>query len=280
MGRNTPVVGGLLSGLGKGMVDDAETKRQAAMERVRQQYAQEEKQADREFQGGLLSKTVQDEKGGIHGVTRAGKTIDLGLTGPPPKGGRGGGKGVGYLSPEDKRLTDTVIKRHTVKGMAGEQTDWDGVAHTLSQQGRDDLAGLYAPNPGDTNKIDVKSPEYREAQRLADEWVDSQAKYGNLDETDFADQGGNREQARKDKTLEFYSELTGKGGSAPAATAKKQGGNAQQGGKQVSTGGAQPAGSGSKQDPYKGTTQAHIDWFKQNAEPGSVIMINGKPYSK
>jgi hypothetical protein len=219
MGKNTAVVGGLLSGIGKSMVDDAEQKRQDALAEAAARRASREKTEDREYQGGLLSKTVQDEKGGIHGVTRAGKTIDLGLTGPPPKGSKGSGKGAaGYISPEDKRLIDTVIKRHTVKGMSGEQTDWDGVAHTLTQQGRNDLAGLYAPNPGEANKIDIKSPEYREAQRLADEWIDEQAGWGSTDETDFESTGGNREQARQDKTMEFYQQLTGKG-AAPAAVA-------------------------------------------------------------
>ena len=38
-------------------------------------------------------------------------------------------------------------------------------------------------------------------------------------------------------------------------------------------------GSGNKADPYQAQTQSDVDWFKANAQPGEVIIINGKPYT-
>lgn len=42
----------------------------------------------------------------------------------------------------------------------------------------------------------------------------------------------------------------------------------------------QPKGAGTAADPYTATTQAEIDWFKQNAKAGSRIVIEGKTYTK
>jgi hypothetical protein len=43
---------------------------------------------------------------------------------------------------------------------------------------------------------------------------------------------------------------------------------------------ARPSGSGSREDPFRATSQADVDWFRQNAPPGSVIEVNGKLYTK
>lgn len=45
-------------------------------------------------------------------------------------------------------------------------------------------------------------------------------------------------------------------------------------------GGAAPEGKGSREEPYKASKQAHIDWFKANAKPGDVIEVDGKLYRK
>jgi hypothetical protein len=39
-------------------------------------------------------------------------------------------------------------------------------------------------------------------------------------------------------------------------------------------------GTGTKATPFQATSQAHIDWFKNSAPPGSMIMVNGKLYRK
>jgi hypothetical protein len=39
-------------------------------------------------------------------------------------------------------------------------------------------------------------------------------------------------------------------------------------------------GGGTRTAPFKATTQDHIDWFKNKAPPGTMIMIGGKLYTK
>lgn len=41
-----------------------------------------------------------------------------------------------------------------------------------------------------------------------------------------------------------------------------------------------PPGSGTEAAPYQAATQEHVEWFKQNAKPGQVIVVNGRPYTK
>jgi|GEM_PF-4867172 len=39
-------------------------------------------------------------------------------------------------------------------------------------------------------------------------------------------------------------------------------------------------GVGTRQSPYQASTQDHVDWFKQTAAPGSIIVVDGKMYTK
>lgn len=39
------------------------------------------------------------------------------------------------------------------------------------------------------------------------------------------------------------------------------------------------AGTGTRESPWVASTQAHVDWFKQNAKPGDVIVVNGQKYT-
>lgn len=39
-------------------------------------------------------------------------------------------------------------------------------------------------------------------------------------------------------------------------------------------------GRGTKDAPFQATTQEHVDWFKTKAPPNTIILINGKPYTK
>lgn len=281
MGKNTAILGGLMKGVGDSMVSDAAQKRDDALARAKLLADSEEKDKAREHDSGLLSKTVTDESGNIYGVDKSGKASELGIKTAPPKGGKGSGKG--YLSPDDKRLLDATVKRHTTNsGLAGEVVDWDAVAETLRDQGREDLANLNGPPKGDSKRIDVQSPEYREAKRQAAAWVEEQADAMGFDSDDFKDYGGNREEARKQKTLEIYRELKGQGGAqkAPPVADKEQPAADPAATAAKTPPGSKPAGGGTKDSPYKAVTQADIDWFKAKAPSGSVIMVNGKPYTK
>lgn len=44
--------------------------------------------------------------------------------------------------------------------------------------------------------------------------------------------------------------------------------------------GSPPKGTGTEADPYTATTQSEVDWFKANAKPGQVIVVDGKTYTK
>lgn len=50
------------------------------------------------------------------------------------------------------------------------------------------------------------------------------------------------------------------------------------GGKPITS--VMPPGSGSRDQPYQATVQEHVDWFRQNAPAGAVIVVNGQAYTK
>ena len=41
-----------------------------------------------------------------------------------------------------------------------------------------------------------------------------------------------------------------------------------------------PPGEGSQRNPYQATTPDHVEWFKENAPAGAVIVIEGERYTK
>lgn len=295
MAKAQAVFGGLLSGVGQGMVMQHEQRREEALERARQiredkrlrkdrEFTRERDQADREHRSGLLSQVDTDREGNRIGITASGETRELGYQAPLDSESQ-----PGSMSSEDQRLWDAAIQRHTSTEDGfddRETTDWEAVSASLREQGREDLAQLAGPAAGLSDRIDVNSSEYIEAARRADEWVSSQAGWLSTDSSDFDEFGGNREQARQQKTLEFYDQLTGRSESstgsqrsglgAGGSAGQGEGGQAQRGQSASQT----PPGSGSRQDPYKATSQDHIDWFIENAPAGAVIEADGQLYTK
>lgn len=96
MSSNLAVFGGLLKGVGTGIVDQAEQKRQAALERARLLARGEERAEDRQFQlerdqaaskerRGLLSTIDTDASGNRIAVDAAGNTKKLGYKAPASK---------------------------------------------------------------------------------------------------------------------------------------------------------------------------------------------------
>lgn len=236
------VTGGLLSGLGRGIIAEgarrredaliaqeredrqAEIDRQQAEQMRREAVArareirqdlmrQAESERSREESRGLLRSTVTGEDGTVYGVTQGADVKDLGFK-AAPKGSSSDDDGTG-LSVKDKRLWDTVKDRFTTKGLQGETTDWKAVAAEFKRQNRPDLAQLAAP-PGAGATIDVNSDQYMKAEQMAEDWVNGQAGFWRSDKTDFAQYGGNREEAKQAKTMEFYRQLTGQGASKGA----------------------------------------------------------------
>lgn len=220
MASGKAILGGALAGIGETFIQRAEAMRQEALERARELREQEEKEDDRNFRRGLLTSVKADEKNRLVGITQGGETKDLGVTVAPPKDRDSGG-----LSAGDQRLWNVVRSKYTRDGLQGETTDWASMARELAEvHQRPDLAKLAQPAQG-AQGVDVESPEWRQAEQMADDWISGQAGLFRTDATDFKDFEGNREQARQAKTLEIYQQLTGQapapapaaGGAAPAS---------------------------------------------------------------
>jgi hypothetical protein len=238
-----------------------------------------ENSAQRDERNNELAGVVQDEEGNYSGYTRGGQKKDLGIKGPAPaaKGARNSDKSL-----SDEQLWAAVKGKHTTKGdlMNPEATDWNAAAQDFKRIGRPDLADV-AMSSDDSGKDITVTPAYKKAAAQADQWVSGQAGWLTSDANDFKAYGGNREQARQKKTMEFYRALTsGAGGASDAGGAAAADDGGAQGGAASPTAAAKPSGGGSKADPFQATSQQHIDWFKANAPPGSVISVNGKLYTK
>ncbi len=277
--RERAVVGGLLTGIGEGMQQSAADRRadaEAARERAHELARDRERyqaQADRdEANRGLLAGTEVSATGEIVGFTRGGDTVNTGVMARP----RASETASSGLSAGDQRIIDNAIAMNTKSDSytGQETTDWAAVAAQLTNQGRPELARMFErPEGAGSQTIDVNSAEYAEAARMADEWVKEQAGTFSRDSSDFAEYGGNRAEARRQKTLEFYAELTGQ---TPAGGGGGGGG----GGGPAANAPAGLSGSGTEADPYMATTQEQIDWVRDNAPAGTVINVNGQLYRK
>ena len=277
MGSAKRIFGGLLTGAGEGILEDARQRRKETLLRLTQENqtqrderretrADERASATHERSRGLLTSVIPDRSGNMVGITRGGDTKKLGF-----QSGKKSDLPTTGISTEDKRELDAAIARHTSgKGSyEGEVTDWDAAAKRLTKLGREDLAQRIAPLKAASEAgVTVDSPEYREALRLAEEWAEDKAGYFSRDKTDFADTGGSKVQAIQAKTMELYKQLTGSGGATKKPTPA------------TSTAPGAPPGSGTEADPYKATTQAQVDWFKNSAPAGTIIEIDGVLYKK
>jgi len=204
MGRKEmAVLGGALSGLGKGLVDQDSARRKEAQE-----------QRDRSLEiirdknrAGLLTSTVTDINGNLIGITGEANTKNLNIQGIKPG-----------MTAEDARIESKFIKMHTKTDDEDiDHTDYKGVYEGLIGANRPDLAADYEKL---ANAVNEDDPRFRKAESDADKWINEQSKRLNFDSEDFADYGGNRFQAKKEKTLEFYNMAIGKTSSvAPASTA-------------------------------------------------------------
>lgn len=66
-----------------------------------------------------------------------------------------------------------------------------------------------------------------------------------------------------------------RGGASQGSMAQPRGGGGDTG-----TEAGTPPGAGTESAPYKATTQAHIDWFRESAPAGAVIEVDGTLYTK
>jgi len=148
------------------------------------------------------------------------------------------------------------------------------VDKTLREEGRNDLAD-YLKEQDTGPEIDVESPEWREAQSMAEEWAKGRTGLFSSRKSEFPETGGNMPEAIQKKQMEFYEQLTGKkGGGSQEPEAQASGPDPAQPDMQ-----GKPSGSGTKENPYQAQTQADIDWFKANAREGDVILVNGQLFT-
>lgn len=298
------IVGGLLSGLGEGMVAQAEQRRQSALERAKEMRRQLERQEDRQFtlsrdEASRETQLERDEaqrsfqlerdeaqmesKRGLldhqYGLKAGLEQTKAGLKG----GGSGGGADDGLegafamMSPHEKRTFDTLILPQYVNpntnaiDRAGLVEHLRGMSDERGGERWNEFADLIAGDIG----ANMSEAEARE--QAASE---ARQKKGFLSsrESEFPETGGD-EQAWIERRAQ---ELRGGG-----AGGQQRGGQQQereqrpepaaQGGQQAS---GAPPGQGTQADPYKASAQADVDWFREQAPTGSVIEVNGQLYRK
>lgn len=242
------ILGGLLSGLGSGMVSQAEQRRQDALERARQMRDDRIRQEDREFQTqrddtayqrqserdklqhgrtvereeasdrrgrGLLSTTVTGEDGNLYGITRSGEAINTGVR-PAPSAGRSGSGGAGSdlegsgitMSAEEKRLYDEVKGRYTNSNT--NQVDWDGfISHLRSMPQERGAARWNEIADHLTGGIGTNMTEEEARTRAAREAQDRMGVFRSRD-SEFPETGGDVEAWTQNRISELM------GGSAPS----------------------------------------------------------------
>lgn len=243
------LAGGLLTGLGAGMIEQARAKREMALAQLREEGATKRASMG-EDRADARERYRQQE------ITKRSNA----------RGGSSGARGL--LS--DKQRIDIAVQRNTTgKGtLEGERTDWDAAAERLRDVGRPDLA-QYLESARDSGGIDVDSPEYREASRMAEEWAKERTGLFKSRKAEFPEYGGNRAEATQAKTLELYARL--KGGETTAVPRETTPVSRPEGSESAS-------GSGTQEDPYRPTNQAQFD-----ALPQGAIFVNpadGQLYRK
>lgn len=327
--------GGLLAGIGKGVVADAQAKREQVLAELREQRADRRAQDDRDFrreeaeatrkeQRRLLHGTVTDENRGVHGITRGGEAIDLGITAADTTSGgavrdrevrlrmlRTAGfsdqeanaiAGGASVSPNTvAQIYNQMLTRQFLDpDEADERMDamfgpnWRNVLR--GQQGQEpaspqDQSPAYTPLPGGGVSIDLRN---RPPVQNRDGSVSTERSITVTDPrlndgrpTNIPSMFGGRE-VSQDEAIERIVRAGGKdpetGRSLPAfdsieeavAAAKARSERLGQGGQP----GNAPQGAGTRENPYRATTQDHINWFRDHANPGDVVEVSGKLFTK
>lgn len=194
--------GGLLSGVGEGMVSQAEARRKEALERARQIREDRHRQEDREFQTerdtrahertlereeaaherqrGLLSGTVTGEGRQVYGVTRGGEAVDLGIREHPSAGRSGTG------SPPAEVQAAEWLASQTAAAEGRAPTAEDRLeAHRVIRMAKDNpnqRAGLvlraYEAMKNDPTDRRPDEEKRREAQRFVDDLIRAESEQG------------------------------------------------------------------------------------------------------
>lgn len=262
------IAGGAMAGIGQGLVEEGKQRRQMMLEQLRhsndlardeardsraaareeardlrlmeRDEAREEARAKRE--GGLLTSVQQDENGNLIGITRSGQAVELGIKGKVKP------EELEEIGDENSPTGTRLVPRSQAAGQPGKGT----------KDMRESIAAQ-------------REAERADARRQAEAEASDKAGWFSTDASDFKDDGGSRSAFIERRTNEILRARRGSGGEQKPTDAPKP-----QGAPKAEA----PSGTGSRNDPFRATTQAHIEWFKTSAPAGTVIEVDGKLYTK
>ncbi|WP_022727210.1 hypothetical protein [Fodinicurvata sediminis] len=306
------IAGGALAGLGEGLAQRTAAKREAALaaakEARRQRERLQERQWDLEDQKRERAWEQEDaqadlkrEKGLLsfeHDLRRETATHEASLG----SSGSGGGSSEDPLasiemSAGEKRTYDELKERYTDE-LGG--TDWNALIQHMRNM-EDSRGGerwsaiadyLSAGGSRDMTPRDAREQAEMEASERApgffgsdeDAWEGAGSKEAWVERRANEILGresasGGQQQSRGLMSNQQQGEQRAPAGRDQGSQAGGSGAGSGTGQKGTSAS-KTPPGQGSRSDPYKATTQAHIDWFKANAAAGAVIEVDGELFTK
>jgi hypothetical protein len=282
---------GAVGGFGQGLADQGKAKRDAMLRMIEQDRAdsrasqraaaRQDKQiaaaGDRADKLNTANQNREDARSGLftmteklvdpktnkvhtYGITKTGTKVDLGE------------------APPEKASTSS-------EPMVQTQDENGNIIYTP----RDQAAGMSPPlsEKDRETKAEADAAAVDDARAQAEKEAKEKAGWLSTDSTDFASTGGSRSAWIENRTQEILQERKN-----PKAAGATQDNVDMTGvpGKDVTGKGTKaleapkagkaPKGTGTAADPYAASSQADIDWFKANAKPGEVIVVNGKKYTR
>ncbi|MEK9722783.1 MAG: hypothetical protein VW405_04775 [Rhodospirillaceae bacterium] len=177
--------------------------------------------------------------------------------------------------PQDAELTrnravQTAVKLATSKKDGVDWIDWEKAAKYLETRKMPEIAAIARENAAGNYDPEL----WRVARQRAEAEASEKAGWWTS-ESDFPEDKGSKEAFVTRRAMELYPTLRKGGGAAGQPQTQPNTGTPA-----PTTNAAPVAGGGTQADPYKATTQGHVDWFKNSAPSGAVIEINGKLYKK
>jgi hypothetical protein len=308
LGRIAAYAGsGLLAGVGAGLVKAGEEKRERALREMEMRFRADEAQKGREFQAGesaidreFRAGEAEAGRGFQAGEAELGREFQAGESAADralrEREGAAGRAQTGFLAGETFTDKDGKVWELAPGGIAKPVTDAQGnqivgtpprsaasdpLVKIKDEQGnpvwmpRSEAAGMEAyVDEDDGLSIELTPDEQAQAQAEAE--ANEKAGWTSTDASDFAEDGGSRTAfiaRRKQEILDGKTSPGPAAGEGPPPETPPAAGEAE-------GAAGQPAGAGTKADPYKATAQAEIDWFKANAPAGAVIEVDGRLYTK
>lgn len=177
----------------------------------------------------------------------------------------------------DEEIADILFKSQTVdasqarlKALDIISSQKDGLGEPLyktfheQQRAADEIVSYITGQSAEQSQPVFDQDRWDQAMLRARAEAEGQAGWLSTDGSDFSQDGGNREVFINRRTQEIYNQMTG-GQERQAPQAPQDQGM---------------SGDGTTEAPFQATEQSHIDWFRENAQPGQVIVIDGQAYTK